>query len=166
MNTEFYIDPVFIDFAYVVAAVFFIIGLKYLTNPKTAVRARKPGALGMFIAILATFLAKAPDYELIIAGLVIGASIGAIAAIKATISAMPQMVALLNGFGGAASVLVAGCGPVAYHKSLVYQCFLDRSWYFFHPRDSNPRRRYTGRYFPAQFLLGPGSCSHWFCPCQ
>ena len=98
-----------INFAYLVAAILFIYGLKGLTHPRTAVRGNLTGALGMFLAIIATLLIKdIVDYKWIIAGIIVGGSIGALLAVKIEMTAMPQLVAFFNGFGGAASVLVAG----------------------------------------------------------
>ena len=98
-----------INLAYLVAAVLFILGIKGLTHPRTAVRGNMLAALGLLIAAVVTLLHKdIVDYKFIIAGLVIGGAIGSIIAVKIQMTAMPQLVALLNGFGGAASVLVAG----------------------------------------------------------
>ena len=97
------------DIAYLLAAVLFILGLKGLTHPRTAVRGNLFGALGMLIAVVATLYFQAGlHYAWIIVGLVVGGSIGAVAAVKIEMTAMPQLVALFNGFGGGASVLVAG----------------------------------------------------------
>ncbi|MFQ3620861.1 MAG: NAD(P)(+) transhydrogenase (Re/Si-specific) subunit beta [Spirochaetales bacterium] len=98
-----------INIAYVVASILFILGLKGLSHPRTAVRGNLTGALGMLIAIVATLLDKnIISFEYILLGTVVGAAAGAIFALKVKMTAMPQMVALFNGFGGAASVLVAG----------------------------------------------------------
>jgi NAD(P) transhydrogenase subunit beta len=98
-----------------VAAVLFILGLKGLTHPRTAVRGNWFGALGMLIAIVATLLAKEVlSFGLIFAGLLLGTVIGVVLAMKVRMTAMPQMVALLNGFGGGASVLVAGAEAVRF----------------------------------------------------
>jgi len=98
-----------INLAYLVAAVLFILGLKGLTHPRTAVRGNLMGATGMLIAIVATLFAQEVlSFELIVAGLILGAAIGAVLARTVRMTAMPQMVALLNGFGGGASVLGAG----------------------------------------------------------
>lgn len=98
-----------ITLAYLAASVLFILGLKGLTHPRTAVRGNWTGALGMLIAILATLVhSEIVGYGVIIAGLVIGAAIGATLAYRVPMTGMPQMVALLNGFGGGASALVAG----------------------------------------------------------
>ncbi len=98
-----------INFAYLLASVLFIFALKGMSHPRTAVRGNFLGALGMFIAVLVTVLdRRIISYEIIVAGLVVGSGIGAVLAVKIHMTAMPQMVALLNGFGGAASALVAG----------------------------------------------------------
>lgn len=105
--------PVLINFAYLLASALFILGLKGMSHPRTAVRGNLMGATGMFIAIIVTVLdRRIISYEMIILGLVIGSAIGAILAVKIQMTAMPQMVALLNGFGGGASVLVAGAALV------------------------------------------------------
>jgi NAD(P) transhydrogenase subunit beta len=96
------------SFAYLVAAVLFILGLKLLSSPRTAQRGNILGASGVLLAILTTLIFQGIlSYTFIIAGLVIGASIGGFLALKVEMTAMPQMVGLLNGFGGLASTLVA-----------------------------------------------------------
>lgn len=93
---------------YLISSALFIFGIKQLSKVKTARRGNFTSALGMLIAIIATLLDRnVVSYELIIAGLVIGSLIGSIMALKVEMTAMPQMVALLNGFGGGASLLVA-----------------------------------------------------------
>ena len=107
------IDPVYINLTYLVAAVLFILGLKGLTHPRTAVRGNTLGALGMFVAVIVTMLDQhIVSYELILIGVVIGAGVGTILALKIQMTAMPQLVAIFNGFGGIASVLVAGAALV------------------------------------------------------
>lgn len=104
MNTA-----VLIDAAYLLAAVLFILGLKGLSHPKSAVRGNLMGATGMLIAIVVTLLrADILGYGLILAGLALGAVVGVILALTIKMTAMPQLVGLFNGFGGIASVLVAG----------------------------------------------------------
>jgi NAD(P) transhydrogenase subunit beta len=98
----------FVNIAYLIAAALFILGLKGLAHPRTAVRGNILGALGMLIAIVVTLLQGKLSFELIIAGVVIGGLVGAVLAVKIEMTAMPQLVALFNGFGGGASVLVAG----------------------------------------------------------
>ncbi|MBI3000235.1 MAG: NAD(P)(+) transhydrogenase (Re/Si-specific) subunit beta [Deltaproteobacteria bacterium] len=98
-----------IDLSYLVASALFILGLRGLAHPRTAVRGNLLGALGMLLAALATlFDRRILGFEMIGAGLIVGSVIGAALALTIRMTAMPQMVALLNGFGGAASVLVAG----------------------------------------------------------
>ncbi|HOA52764.1 MAG TPA: NAD(P)(+) transhydrogenase (Re/Si-specific) subunit beta, partial [Thermogutta sp.] len=114
-----------ITLAYLLASVLFILGIKGLTHPRTAVRGNLLGALGMLIAIVATLIHwSIIEYHWIILGLVVGAVIGAVLALKVKMTAMPQMVALLNGFGGGASVLVAGAEltrtpPAPYSDALI-----------------------------------------------
>jgi len=93
---------------YLLAAVLFIVGLKLLSSPETARRGNLLGALGMFLAVVITLTdRRIIDYSFIVVGIVIGAAIGAFLALKVQMTAMPQMVGLLNGFGGGASALVA-----------------------------------------------------------
>ena len=102
-----------INFVYLVASVLFILGLKGLTHPRTAVRGNLLGALGMLIAVLVTLLDRQIlSFEYILAGVLVGAAIGTLLALKIQMTAMPQMVALFNGFGGGASILVAGAALV------------------------------------------------------
>jgi NAD(P) transhydrogenase subunit beta len=102
-----------INLSYLVASALFIFGLKGLSHPRTAVRGNLLAATGMLIAIVVTLLAREiVDYTIIAAGVVVGSAIGAVLALKVRMTAMPQMVALLNGFGGAASALVAGAALV------------------------------------------------------
>jgi H+-translocating NAD(P) transhydrogenase subunit beta len=100
---------VYINFFYLIASVLFIIGLKEMSHPRTAVRGNLLGSLGMLIAIVVTLLDRhIISFEVIIAGLVIGALIGAVMAYRAPMTAMPQVVAIFNGFGGGASALAVG----------------------------------------------------------
>ena len=99
--------------AYLVAASLFVLGLKGLSHPRTAVRGNRLSALGMFIAIVVTLIdQQIVRFEVIVAGIVLGGAIGAIWALKVPMTAMPQFVGLCNGFGGGASVLVAGAAFV------------------------------------------------------
>jgi NAD(P) transhydrogenase subunit beta len=105
-----------INLAYLAAAALFIAGLKGLASPRTAARANRVGAGGMLLAIVATLLDRhIVSYTAIVAGLATGSALGAWLALRVRMTAMPQMVALLNGFGGAASTLVAGAN---LHESL------------------------------------------------
>ena len=104
----------FIDVIYLVASVLFILGIRGLTHPRTAVRGNMLGATGMLLAVVATLLDNqvfgggAFGFGVILAGVVLGATIGATLALRIQMTAMPEMVALLNAFGGGASALVAG----------------------------------------------------------
>jgi H+-translocating NAD(P) transhydrogenase subunit beta len=101
--------PTFIELAYLAAAVLFILGLKRLSSPATARTGNMLGATGMLLAVSATLLHwEIVSWVWILAGIVIGASVGGFMARTVKMTAMPQMVALLNGFGGGASALVAG----------------------------------------------------------
>ena len=103
-----HIEQSWIDVAYLIAASLFVIGIKGLTKPKTAVRGNRLAALGMLVASVVTLLHQdILSYELIIAGVLLGGAIGAALAIKVEMTSMPQLVALLNGFGGGASLGVA-----------------------------------------------------------
>jgi NAD(P) transhydrogenase subunit beta len=107
-----------INLAYLAASMLFIVAFKLMTGPRTAVRGNYLGAAGMAIALLAACCEKPVVDRLSAVGpgglvwvgiaAVIGGVIGALMAIKYPMTGMPQMVSLLNGFGGAASTLVAG----------------------------------------------------------
>lgn len=97
------------NLGYLAAAVLFIVGLQGLTHPKTAVRGNLLGAVGMLLAVVTVLLDRhIIGYKLIVTGLAAGSIAGVWLAVRVQMTAMPQMVALLNGFGGLASVLVAG----------------------------------------------------------
>ncbi len=100
--------PSVIELSYLVAAALFIIGLKKLGSPATARHGNAIASVGMLIAILVTLLHQnVLNYEMILVAIAIGSAIGAVMAYRVEMTAMPQMVGLLNGFGGAASALVA-----------------------------------------------------------
>ncbi|MBI2866537.1 MAG: NAD(P)(+) transhydrogenase (Re/Si-specific) subunit beta [Chloroflexi bacterium] len=102
-----------VNLAYLVAAALFILGLKGLSRPGTAVRGNLLAATGMLIAIAVTLAERQiVRYEIILAGSVVGAILGTLLAVRVPMTAMPQMVAVLNGFGGGASALVAGAALV------------------------------------------------------
>jgi H+-translocating NAD(P) transhydrogenase subunit beta len=101
------------NLAYLLAAILFIFGIKGLTSPRTAVRGNLTSAAGMLLAVVATLVIGNFNWWIILGGLAVGAFVGAVVAIRIQMTAMPQMVALLNGFGGGASVLVAGVAGAA-----------------------------------------------------
>jgi NAD(P) transhydrogenase subunit beta len=96
------------ELTYLLAAVLFILGLKFLSSPKTARRGNQLAALGMLLAVVVTLVdRRVIDYQFIALGLAVGSILGWVLATRVQMTAMPQMVALLNGFGGGASTLVA-----------------------------------------------------------
>jgi NAD(P) transhydrogenase subunit beta len=106
------------DLTYLLAAVLFIFDLKMLAHPRTAVRGNYLGALGMAIAIAATVLGQPMTWTYIAAGAVAGTVIGWILAVRVKMTAMPEMVGVLNGFGGGASVLVGGSALISIYQAL------------------------------------------------
>ncbi len=105
--------PVWANVAYLVASVLFILGIKGLTHPRSAVRGNLMSALAMLIAVVTTLASGALgqavqlQWWMIITGLLIGTGVGAVLATKVQMTGMPQLVAVFNGFGGIASTFVA-----------------------------------------------------------
>ena len=96
-----------IQLGYVIAAGLFVFGLKMLGSPDTARRGNGVSAIGMLVAIIAALLDQGiVKYEFILGGMVVGGAIGAVAARTVAMTSMPELVALFNGVGGAASGLV------------------------------------------------------------
>jgi H+-translocating NAD(P) transhydrogenase subunit beta len=109
-----------VNLFYLLSAVLFIGGIKGLTRPRTAVRGNLMAAVGMLLAVVVTLLNQSIlSYGWIITGALLGSLIGVLLATRIQMTAMPQMVAMLNGFGGGASLTVAAAsflstsGPVA-----------------------------------------------------
>ena len=97
----------FVNLSYIIASGLFIFGLKLLGSAQTARRGNLLSAVGMLLAVVVTLLHReVVDYRWILVGLVIGTAIGVVAARWVKMTAMPEMVALFNGFGGLASLLV------------------------------------------------------------
>ncbi len=94
------------EWLYIIAASLFVIGLKMLSSPETARRGNVVSAVGMLLAIVATLLKGELSFTWIAVGFVIGSAIGAVSAYRVKMTAMPEMVAIFNGFGGLASLLV------------------------------------------------------------
>ncbi|MEM7409149.1 MAG: NAD(P)(+) transhydrogenase (Re/Si-specific) subunit beta [Myxococcota bacterium] len=106
-----------VQFAYLASAILLILGMRNLASPKTAPRGNWIAATGLLIAVVATLLMnEVVSFGLIIAGIVVGGAIGAVLATRIQMTAMPQMVALLNGFGGGASALVASAELLEYSR--------------------------------------------------
>ena len=96
-----------IGFSYVVSATLFILGLKLLGSPATARKGNALSAIGMLIAVVVTLLDQGiVDFRYIAIAITVGGLIGLWAARSVAMTSMPEMVALLNGFGGVASLLV------------------------------------------------------------
>ena len=109
MNTD-----LIINFVYLISAAFFIFGLKMMTHPSTARKGNMLSSVGMLIAVLVTLISnEVIDFQWIILGFVIGAVVGAFAARIVAMTQMPEMVAIFNGTGGIASLLV---GWGVYHS--------------------------------------------------
>ncbi len=107
-------DVVLIDVVYLLASVLFILGIRGLTHPRTAVRGNLMGASGMLLAVVATLFHNGvlgsglSGLTVVVAGIALGSILGATLAFKIQMTAIPEMVALLNAFGGGASAFVAG----------------------------------------------------------
>jgi len=101
--------PVITEILYLIAISMFILGLKRLSSPATARSGNKMAAWAMLIGIVVTLFDQGiVSFEWIIAGIVIGSAIGIALAKKVEMTAMPELVAIFNGFGGGASAVVAG----------------------------------------------------------
>lgn len=103
-----------IDLAYIVAAVLFIFGIKMLGKTATARRGNLVSAAGMTLAVVATLFNAGIEFQWIAVGVAAGGIVGATVARLVKMTAMPEMVALFNGFGGIASLLV---GAAEYHRT-------------------------------------------------
>ncbi len=102
--------------SYILASGLFIFGLKMLSSPATARRGNLVSAVGMLIAVVATLAGgDIISYQWIVVGVIVGALVGASAALRVPMTSMPEFVALFNGFGGIASLLV---GWAEYHRSV------------------------------------------------
>lgn len=107
---------IFVNLTYIIASMLFIYGLKMLGSPETARRGNLISSSGMFLAVIVTLLDQnIIDFTWIIGGVCIGSLIGFFAATKVKMTGMPEMVALFNGFGGIASLLV---GSAEYLKGI------------------------------------------------
>ncbi len=103
-------ESVLLTIAYLASSVFFILALRGLSNQETARTGNIYGMVGMGLATLATFLAikngTPLSYTLLFGALVVGGAVGSVMAARVAMTSMPQMVALLHSFVGAAAVLV------------------------------------------------------------
>jgi NAD(P) transhydrogenase subunit beta len=105
--------PTLFHFAYLLSAVLFIVGLKFLSSPARARHGNTVAALGMAVAVIATLVSLwlpgtgFHNQGLILAGIAVGALLGTVGARWVAMTDMPQMVALLNGFGGGSAALIS-----------------------------------------------------------
>lgn len=113
------------EWLYIIAASLFVVGLKMLSSPETARNGNLVSAVGMLLAIVATLQGRI-SFSWIMAGFLIGSAAGAISAYRVKMTAMPEMVALFNGFGGLASLLV---GWAEYHMHRTPPTFTTASIY-------------------------------------
>ncbi|RPG39579.1 MAG: NAD(P)(+) transhydrogenase (Re/Si-specific) subunit beta [Gammaproteobacteria bacterium TMED236] len=95
------------NIVYIISSVMFILGIKMLGKEATAVKGNYLSALAMFSAVGITCLSLDIDLKIILAGVLLGGFIGSLIAIKVKMTAIPEMVALFNGFGGLATFLIA-----------------------------------------------------------
>ena len=107
-------NPAIVNFVYILASILFIIGIKMLGKAETARRGNLVSAVGMLVAVVITLFDKKIldcndplSWGLLAGGLLFGGLVGAVMAKRVKMTSMPEMVALLNGFGGLASLLVA-----------------------------------------------------------
>ncbi|MCL4181513.1 MAG: NAD(P)(+) transhydrogenase (Re/Si-specific) subunit beta [Verrucomicrobia bacterium] len=107
-------QPTWTNYAYILASVLFVFGLKMLSSARTARQGNWVSAVGMLVAVLATLVHAGMSYQWILLGVGVGAAIGYVSAMRVKMTAMPEMVALFNGSGGLASLLV---GWAEYHTT-------------------------------------------------
>ena len=96
----------FLKISYIIASIFFILSLKGLSAPNTAVRGNLLGIIGMFAAVVATFL-DLDYYFLPMIAIFIGGSIGILIAKKVEMTQMPELVAAMHSLVGLAAVFIA-----------------------------------------------------------
>ena len=98
---------ILVNLTYIAASILFIVGLKMLGSPDTARQGNLLSASGMLLAVVITLLDQnIIDYRFIAGAIVAGSIVGYFAATKVKMTSMPEMVAIFNGFGGIASLLV------------------------------------------------------------
>lgn len=98
-----------INLFYLVSAVLFILGLKKLSHPRSAAHGNLIGSAGMLLAVVVTLTdQRIVSFQIILAGLTVGGCIGILLAVRVAMTSMPQMVAIFNGLGGAASAVAVG----------------------------------------------------------
>ena len=112
-----------VNIAYLFGATSFVWGLRQMSTPDTAKKGNLLAAAGMGIAIIATMILPitgiANNYIWIVGGLIIGSIIGLYAAKKVQMTAMPQMVSIFNGLGGACAVVLAMTELIHYYNGSI-----------------------------------------------
>jgi len=107
---------IILEFSYLLAAIFFVIGLKLLSHPETARRGNLWAAAGMLLAMITTMVLhrdtdggtiRSANLVIILVAIALGSVVGAVIARRIRMTAMPQLVSFFNASGGAASALVA-----------------------------------------------------------
>jgi len=112
-NISFTMTDSILELSYLIASVLFIVGLKMLSNPESARRGNTYAAIGMVLAIITTILFHKQDGQsignigYILVAIVIGTIVGWTIAMKVKMTAMPQLVSLFNGMGGASAALIS-----------------------------------------------------------
>lgn len=108
-----------INLSYLSGAVLFVIGLRMLGSPDTARRGNILAGIGMLLAIVASAVQPLENannnYIWILASMGIGGAIGYVSAMKIKMTAMPQMVSIFNGLGGACAVILAFSESLPYY---------------------------------------------------
>jgi NAD(P) transhydrogenase subunit beta len=97
---------ILVNLAYIAAAILFVFGIKMLGHADTARKGNRISSIGMALAIIVTLINQGLDYKLVLGGIAVGSVIGFVAAKRVQMTGMPELVALFNGFGGLASLLV------------------------------------------------------------
>ncbi len=107
-----------VGFAYLIAAILFIMALRGLSSPETARKGNLFGVIGMVIAVSTTLLDPGVlSYGTILIAVLIGGTIGTVVALKIQMTALPQLVAAFHSLVGLAAVVVSGAAfssPEAY----------------------------------------------------
>jgi len=123
----------YLEIAYIISVVLFMMGLKKLGHPETARTGNMQAGIGMGIAILTTLILYKNgeglgigNYAWIAGGILVGSIVGWLAAKKIAMTAMPQMVSLFNGMGGACSAFIGliEFGPAMDGEVLTYTTVL------------------------------------------